>query len=872
MKIKTILLTAAVAITSQFASAIEVTSHIDSNSPGTLRHALATAPSGDTITFAPGLSGKSIQLYDEIYISDDVTIDASGLPDGITIDANSNERCLHIAAGGHDVWLYGMTLTGGNSSGIGGCIFNDGGILQIYECAVVSNTANGDGGAVFSSGGRVVAVNCTFARNQADDGGAIFVNNAGTLRIVHCTIANNLASNRGGGIYMETGGSSMILTNSIVADNRNGLGGVTNIFQNGSTIDVLASIIDDLADTTLVPGGEVLVINAFLQRLGDYGGPTVSMAPFAASPAIKAATGVGIEATEDQRGVARWVNNTADIGSIEFDPNSPFTPLPSIPTSGLVALYRFDETSGTTAADSVTFDGAQNGAQVSGSIHWTPGLIGGSLDLDGNSSLEAPDPIASGAEEFSISAWVKPRTVDGYKGIYSTRVPNNAHPILNWGLNVEPAPGGTFRGDLRVAIDDLSGASFGLKTLDIPFATLSSPWHHLVLTWKSDGTTATAEAYVDGELAQILTTGDDSGVTISTFYDSWGFYKIGNDDCCGNRQFDGRIDDLSVWNRALRSEHISDIYANGRFGVGVGDVPATGALYLDGVDDWMEFSNANGLIPDGDEPFTIEAWINPSGGGNGHITFWGEQSGNRANGFRLLGSNGGRHYFWSNDFDQPFSLVTNIFDNTAGLNIDGWHHMAITFANGESTWYLDGEELGSKTRGAGVNVSDANHRLGSRLGVDFFHGFMDEVRIWDHARSPQEIRNDFGFKVAPDAPGLVAYWPFNGSGQDSTGNGHDGTMMSGAAVSSYYNAPVIDLAPLAITGVTPPDPVSRAMTVTWDSHPAGVYNFEVSSDLSIWGAIERDADPGTQSSVTFFLNEGVEQAFFRIRQINPFWR
>ena len=37
-----------------------------------------------------------------------------------------------------------------------------------------------------------------------------------------------------------------------------------------------------------------------------------------------------------------------------------------------------------------------------------------------------------------------------------------------------------------------------------------------------------------------------------------------------------------------------------------------GVLELDGVDSWVEFTNAEGLIPTGAEAFTIEAWINPT--------------------------------------------------------------------------------------------------------------------------------------------------------------------------------------------------------------------------------------------------------------------
>jgi hypothetical protein len=440
-------------------------------------------------------------------------------------------------------------------------------------------------------------------------------------------------------------------------------------------------------------------------------------------------------------------------------------------------------------------------------------------------------------------------------------VSGGSTPILNWGLNVEAS-----HGDMRVATNNLGGQSYGLDTL--PDIKLDG-WHHLALTWTSNGNTAIANAYLDGGIISSTTvaTDDGSGIDLAKVYQTSGIFNIGDDICCANREFDGLIDDLAVWNRELPSEHIADIYSNGRFGIGVGDVPNTGALYLDGVDDWMEFTNTAGLIPDGNEPFTIEAWINTSATNNGTITFWGGQSNNKANGFRLNGANG-RHYFWSNDFDQIFGLNTLIDNDEGGRNIDGWHHLAITYNQTESTWYLDGTNIGTQTRNSGVNVSNANHRIGSALGDDFFHGFIDEVRIWNYARTPSQIENSFGFTSTGSEPGLVAYWPFNSNLQDATGNGSNGTAMGGAIISSAYNAPVITAHPIAVTEFSI---ANGTLTIEWNSLPNKTYELEGSEDLEFWIGVELDAQPGLRTSVGAAF-EPIGSGYFRVRQINPFWR
>ncbi len=68
---------------------------------------------------------------------------------------------------------------------------------------------------------------------------------------------------------------------------------------------------------------------------------------------------------------------------------------------------------------------------------------------------------------------------------------------------------------------------------------------------------------------------------------------------------------------------------------------------------------------------------------------------------------------------------------------------------------------------------------------------MDEVRIWNFARSASQIATFKDFQVDPATPGLEAYWRMDeGSGDttfDLTGNGHD--MRPGNAVGADTGDP-----------------------------------------------------------------------------------
>jgi len=219
------------------------------------------------------------------------------------------------------------------------------------------------------------------------------------------------------------------------------------------------------------------------------------------------------------------------------------------------------------------------------------------------------------------------------------------------------------------------------------------------------------------------------------------------------------------------------------------------ALSLDGVDDWVSFVGTG--VPVGNAPFTIGAWINPTsipGGGEngGTMTFWGDQSGNEANGFRLRGAAGTRHYFWGNDHDENFGI--DILPDNTGPFGNGWHHLAITWDGTQTNWYWNGNPLGNPRNAVGVNVAAANYRIGSRLNAEFFHGLIDEVSIWNVPLDAPTIAA--GFTQGIDAgnpavsPFLVAYWNFENGLVDVAGGDNNGTANGGALVAAGVNAPI----------------------------------------------------------------------------------
>ncbi len=129
----------------------------------TLRYAVTNACAGSTITFASGLG--SIKLGSRLRIDDNLSIQGPG-SNSLSIDGQGTTRLFFIGAG--SVSLSGLTLqnglgkggdsgTGGGAAGMGGAIFQNGGILSVANVKLINNkaqggsarTVNGFGGAGF---------------------------------------------------------------------------------------------------------------------------------------------------------------------------------------------------------------------------------------------------------------------------------------------------------------------------------------------------------------------------------------------------------------------------------------------------------------------------------------------------------------------------------------------------------------------------------------------------------------------------------------------------------------------------------------------------------------------------------------------------
>ncbi|MFM2243620.1 MAG: hypothetical protein RLZ97_2476, partial [Verrucomicrobiota bacterium] len=179
-----------------------------------LREAVALAPTGSGITFDPALNGQTITIAAprrEIYIWKSLTIDASNLPDGLTINGRNASRIFDLGGSGSVIIsMKGLTLKGGYGSVTGYNPYAGGAIqmrnveLQLSQCKLFGNTAQ-DGGAIFNSSGKLTLTQCLLWQNSASgfgpsNGGAISGGSTHPLTLRHCELVDNSAGSWGGAI------------------------------------------------------------------------------------------------------------------------------------------------------------------------------------------------------------------------------------------------------------------------------------------------------------------------------------------------------------------------------------------------------------------------------------------------------------------------------------------------------------------------------------------------------------------------------------------------------------------------------------------------------------------------------------------------
>jgi hypothetical protein len=108
---------------------------------------------------------------------------------------------------------------------------------------------------------------------------------------------------------------------------------------------------------------------------------------------------------------------------------------------------------------------------------------------------------------------------------------------------------------------------------------------------------------------------------------------------------------------------------------------------------------------------------------------------------------------------------------TSGIVLNGaWVHVAVTSDGATRSHYVDGELVGTQPETGPPGTSTAALEIGSDVIWPYsIFGNINEVRLWNIARTEAEIRSTINVPVRTAQPGLVAVWPM-ASGEDAVGS------------------------------------------------------------------------------------------------------
>jgi hypothetical protein len=416
--------------------------------------------------------------------------------------------------------------------------------------------------------------------------------------------------------------------------------------------------------------------------------------------------------------------------------------------SGLIAYWAFEDQSWS--------DSTGNGYTLinSGTTLGT-GILNKCAFFSNNSFLynTSSFPLSG---DFSISLWFN-----------ATSLPSAASEIIT---NPNSGIGG-----IGIQLN-ANGAGIGLNSPNVSNVNVSSynfkinTWYHIVITRSSN----VVRCYVNS-ISQ--------NTNFTTNYNYSGPIAFGWDNSNTGFNFNGSIDEVGIWNRALSQYEIANIYNNGAGSVYIGLLQNLLSYFsFDEITGTRYDSGANGLDLDKqygtvsyDQGILGNAALFSSGGANGALystknlslkknpfsySVWFKWSGsfvNAGDGPSLLATRQSDQTLddrWSFGFDATYGLICHYANGIVvsyALNPvpNTWYHAVVVKSsdavNGYSL-YINGNLVATGTENYGSNgYTDLPLVIGGFPVLYFqkptFNGLIDEIGIWNRALSQAEITN-----------------------------------------------------------------------------------------------------------------------------------
>jgi len=421
--------------------------------------------------------------------------------------------------------------------------------------------------------------------------------------------------------------------------------------------------------------------------------------------------------------------------------------------TGLVSYWSFNELDGSDAVNAVDVWGSNDGTNNGGA--WIEdGFRGHGIDFDGiddNVTILDDDSLDFGTNaDFSFCLWVNVSTYGSGKQLLVKRDgPESDYEIM---LQSD--------GKIALWVGEATGV---VSTSTVPI----DEWSHICVVRES----GTVKAYLNTnpEISAASARDVSSDANLYLGKDPWEPNGDGE-------YYDGLMDEVAIWNRALSDTEINELYYSyvecifedsalcnslvsywpfdnevggitedswrNNDGTNNGATLASGkvgdAYSFDGVDDYISVPDAPELSGGGKD-FTWAFWVKPRE--LGEIPFSKYKDTNDKDwGFVIDGISGGIAFGYENDGNQGPSVVSS------PLIIDSWNYVVATYDESSDTvtFYIAGVYSSSGVLDYKLPDTTTNIAFGRRNypydgSYAYFNGDIDEVGIWNRGLSEDEV-------------------------------------------------------------------------------------------------------------------------------------
>jgi len=205
-----------------------------------------------------------------------------------------------------------------------------------------------------------------------------------------------------------------------------------------------------------------------------------------------------------------------------------------LPAAGLVGWWPFNGNADDESGNG--FDGAVNGATLTTDRNAVPNAA---FSFDGVNDDIITQLTTIGGNSHTISCWVRTTTSQTDEiGLVISRTTWNVSTGLYLFDNIQ----------YLYSVADCSNFNYAVLQLD---SLNDGIWHHYVGAY--DG--SIMRIYLDGVLVATAEPAVQQCIS--------GAFTFGNDDLVPNRWFQGQLDDIGIWDRALTEEEIATVFVAG---------------------------------------------------------------------------------------------------------------------------------------------------------------------------------------------------------------------------------------------------------------------------------------------------------------------